>query len=119
MKNKKGKGNQQAPRVGSELESDLKLIQSDPRFAHVTSDPKFRHIPKKERKVKLDSRFHSILTVSCGYCIFSLSFSYHYSYSYFCLLPMIYIFIFSTIVFIFVCIDLIHYVFFILFKLVF
>ncbi|KAK8397435.1 hypothetical protein O3P69_004879 [Scylla paramamosain] len=50
------------PKGGSDLEKDLKLIHSDPRFAHVTSDPKFHHIPKKERKVKLDSRFHSILT---------------------------------------------------------
>ncbi|XP_050696954.1 ESF1 homolog isoform X3 [Eriocheir sinensis] len=60
---KRGRGPRGGPRGGgADLQKDLQLLQSDPRFAHVASDPKYRHIPKKERKIKLDSRFHSILT---------------------------------------------------------
>ncbi|KAG0716584.1 ESF1 [Chionoecetes opilio] len=62
MKDKRGRGRGRGGPRSSD-QDDLKVLQSDPRFAHVTSDPKFQHIPKQERKVKLDSRFHSILTL--------------------------------------------------------
>ncbi|KAG7172494.1 ESF1-like [Homarus americanus] len=49
-------------RKGSNIKSDMDQILSDPRFAHISSDRKLRHVPKEERKIKLDSRFHSVLT---------------------------------------------------------
>ncbi|XP_071538313.1 ESF1 homolog [Panulirus ornatus] len=49
-------------RKGPGIMKDMNQILSDPRFAHVSSDLKLRNVPKEERKVKLDSRFHSVLT---------------------------------------------------------
>lgn len=35
-------------------------VETDERFAHIHKDPRFRRVPKKERKVKIDSRFQSM-----------------------------------------------------------
>jgi len=37
-------------------------INNDPRFAKITQDKKFRSIPKKHKKIKIDSRFQSLFT---------------------------------------------------------
>ncbi|ROT67777.1 putative ESF1-like [Penaeus vannamei] len=44
------------------MEDDMKEVLADPRFSHVASDLRLRHMPKDEHKVKLDSRFSSVLT---------------------------------------------------------
>ena len=44
--------------------SDMDAVTSDPRFSHVGHDPKFRYMPKEKKKVKIDDRFSSLMTVS-------------------------------------------------------
>ncbi|KAK8731498.1 hypothetical protein OTU49_007639, partial [Cherax quadricarinatus] len=58
----KGKKWKTRSKTNLSIKNDMDKILSDPRFAHVSSDLKLRHIPKEKRKVKLDSRFHSVLT---------------------------------------------------------
>ena len=36
-------------------------MDDDPRFKRLRTDPKFRNVPKKERKIKIDQRFQSLL----------------------------------------------------------
>ena len=43
---------------------DMGAVLSDPRFSHVGSDPKLRYISKEKKKVKIDERFSSLMTVS-------------------------------------------------------
>ncbi|KAK0054932.1 ESF1 [Biomphalaria pfeifferi] len=42
----------------------MEEIKNDPRFAHIATDPIFRSMPKTKRKIKIDSRFHSLFTNS-------------------------------------------------------
>lgn len=35
-------------------------MEKDERFKHIATDPKFRRIPKLEKKVKIDKRFHGM-----------------------------------------------------------
>lgn len=63
MKGKKWKEKKKGKKA-SGMEDDMKEVLADPRFSHVASDLRLRHMPKDEHKVKLDSRFSSVLTVS-------------------------------------------------------
>ncbi|KAK4289806.1 hypothetical protein Pmani_037249 [Petrolisthes manimaculis] len=47
---------------GDNTENDMERILSDPRFAHVSDDLRLRRVPRQKRSVKLDSRFHALLT---------------------------------------------------------
>ncbi|XP_037800042.1 ESF1 homolog isoform X2 [Penaeus monodon] len=61
MKGKKWKEKKKGKKA-SGMEDDMKEVLADPRFTHVASDLRLRYMPKDERKVKLDSRFSSVLT---------------------------------------------------------
>lgn len=61
MKGKKWKEKKKGKKA-SGMEDDMKEVLADPRFSHVASDLRLRHMPKDEHKVKLDSRFSSVLT---------------------------------------------------------
>lgn len=37
---------------------------SDPRFSHILSDPRYKSAPKDDVKIKLDSRFQSVVQVT-------------------------------------------------------
>ncbi|XP_047502527.1 ESF1 homolog isoform X2 [Penaeus chinensis] len=61
MKGKKWKEKKKGKKA-SGMENDMEEVLADPRFAHVASDLRLRYMPKDEHKVKLDSRFSSVLT---------------------------------------------------------
>ncbi|XP_063607118.1 ESF1 homolog [Penaeus indicus] len=61
MKGKKWKEKKKGKKAPG-MEDDMNEVLADPRFAHVASDLRLRYMPKDERKVKLDSRFSSVLT---------------------------------------------------------
>ncbi|KAK7012347.1 pre-rRNA-processing protein esf1, partial [Halocaridina rubra] len=47
---------------GNKPPDDMDKILQDPRFSHIPFDPKLRSLPKKARKINIDSRFSSMFS---------------------------------------------------------
>ncbi|XP_066945515.1 uncharacterized protein [Macrobrachium rosenbergii] len=61
-KNKGHKGKKWIEGREARARKEMEQITQDPRFSHVPFDPKLRDAPKKQKTVKLDSRFSSMFS---------------------------------------------------------